>query len=251
MRENRETWLNMVFELEGGFVNRADDPGLATNMGITQATLEDWRGGPVTENDVKSLTRDEATEIYLARYWNVVRGDQLPSGIDLYVADTAVLQGPMRAAKLLQKVVATNVDGFIGNKTIEAARVRNNLETLLNMHDARMTFLAGLPHWDTFGRGWTNRCNRVLQASRAKIESRPILAEMLPSQTALGGVTAAIGGVIALWPQIEPVIRAGTTHAQDIAGQTGPEGTVAAVMAFGGGLYALWCRYRDWRTGAR
>ncbi len=74
---------------------------------------------------------------------------------------------------------------------------------------------------------------------------------MIPSQTALGGVAAAAGGLIALWPHIEPAFRSGTSHAQEIAAMQGPEGMVAAAVSIAGGLYAAWCRYRDWRTGAR
>lgn len=251
MIENRKVWLEANFAREGGFVNHPEDNGGPTNMGITIGTLSDWRGKKVTIDDVRELSRDTAADIYMARYWNAVRGDQLPSGLDIYVADIAVNSGPSRAAKLLQGVVHTEADGFIGPKTIEACRGANTRDVLDALDIARREFLLGLDDWKTFGDGWTNRCNIMLALARSKVQARPVLAEMLPSQTALGGIGATLGGIIALWPQIEPVIRSGTTQAQEIAAMQGPQGMVAALMAIGGGLYAVWCRYRDWRTGAR
>ena len=45
------------------------DPGGATNMGITQADLKRWRQHDVTKEDVRSLTHDEAMQIFKAFYW--------------------------------------------------------------------------------------------------------------------------------------------------------------------------------------
>ena len=38
------------------------DPGGATNMGITRATLAAWRGHAVSKDEVLSLERDEAED---------------------------------------------------------------------------------------------------------------------------------------------------------------------------------------------
>src|SRR5690606_5273554 len=67
-----------ILASEGGYVDHPDDPGGATNMGITIGRLSAWRGRKVTKQEVKNLTRGEALEIYKACYWDVVRGDDLP-----------------------------------------------------------------------------------------------------------------------------------------------------------------------------
>jgi lysozyme family protein len=255
MIENRRAWLDKLLSpsIEGGYVNDPQDSGGATNLGITARTLGVWRklGRDATEEEVRSVSQDEAEGIALALYWNAMRGDQLPAGIDIYAADFAFNSGPGNASRKLQELVNTKVDDFVGDKTIAAVRARQPLDLLLEYHEARMDFLQSLSNWERFGKGWTNRCTVMLKLARSRVQARPVLAEMVPSQTALGGVAAAAGGLFALWPHIEPALRSGTTHAQEIAAMQGPEGMVAAAVSVAGGLYAAWCRYRDWRTGAR
>jgi lysozyme family protein len=167
-------------------------------MGVTINTLSDWRGEECHPEDVAQLTKEEASSIFLSRYWQVVRGDQLPSGLDCYIADTAVNSGPARAAKILQKLVGTESDGFVGPLTLEAVRKRNPLKLLLDYHAARMDFLLGLKTWDTFGRGWTARCNRVFAVSKDKVQANPTVADAITStiaQSSAAGTVAGVGGL--------------------------------------------------------
>ncbi len=91
-------------------------------MGITHLTLASWRGRPVTKDDVRVLSRAEAAEIYRARYWNAIAGDDLPAGLDLATFDYAVNSGPSRAVQTIQGLVAADVDGRIGPKSLAAIR---------------------------------------------------------------------------------------------------------------------------------
>jgi lysozyme family protein len=209
MIENRLVWLENVLKVEGGYVNDPNDKGGPTNFGITLATLRDWRGEDCSIEDVVQLTESEASDIYMSRYWSVMRGDQLPGGVDIYACDTAVNSGPGRAAKLLQAIVDTKVDSFIGPKTIEAIRKQDPLQLLLNYHASRMEFLMDLASWDRFGRGWTNRCSKMLTLARSKIRTRPGLDEAKGSaiiKTAVvgvGGTVAASGGIVTQYgPQL-------------------------------------------------
>lgn len=93
-RETFAACLSETLAHEGGYVDHPKDPGGATNMGITQAALSDWRDRPVSRFEVRTLTRVEADAIYRARYWNAVRGDDLPPGLDLVAFDGAVNSGP-------------------------------------------------------------------------------------------------------------------------------------------------------------
>lgn len=102
---NFERALAHVLAFEGGFVNHPLDPGGATNLGITRAMLARARGRPVTVAHVRALTRAEAASIYRRFYWNAVRADDLPGGLDLAVFDLAVNAGPTRAARLLQRTL--------------------------------------------------------------------------------------------------------------------------------------------------
>ena len=153
--------MEVVFVQEGGFSDNPKDPGGATNLGITKATLEDWRGKPVTVDDVKNLTKDEAREIYRARYWNPLDCDALPGGVDLVVFDFGVNAGPSRSAKTLQKIVGVTQDGSIGPITIAAVGALAAADLIRTFSQRRLEFYRGLATWDTFGKGWTNRVNAV------------------------------------------------------------------------------------------
>jgi lysozyme family protein len=156
-----ETSLAHVLKHEGGFVDHPADPGGATNMGITRATLARARNRPVTAADVRALTRAEASSIYRRFYWNPVRADDLPAGLDHAVFDLAVNSGPGRAAKLLQRVVGVAQDGTIGPATIDAARRASPAETIRALQRERLAFLQGLATWPVFGRGWRSRVASV------------------------------------------------------------------------------------------
>jgi lysozyme family protein len=146
-----------VLAQEGGYANHPADPGGATKFGITQATLAAARGRPVSVEDVKALTRVEAAAIYRRAYWDAMRADDLPAGLDLAVFDLAVNSGPPRAARLLQAVLGVPVDGIIGPVTLAAARAANPADAIRTLIRARLGFLARLGLWPVFGRGWRRR----------------------------------------------------------------------------------------------
>jgi lysozyme family protein len=165
MQYNFDRALMLVLQCEGGYVDHPRDPGGATNKGITLATLSAWRGKPCTKTDVKNLTTEEAKQIYRAKYWNNVRADELPSGVDYVVFDYAVNSGISRSAKALQTLVGTTADGVIGPFTVKAVEryvEQNGAErTIQNLCDRRLSWLKTLPTWVTFGRGWKNRVEKV------------------------------------------------------------------------------------------
>lgn len=160
-RSNFDACMAEVFRHEGGFVNHPRDPGGATNLGVTHATLRAWRGRPVSVEDVRNLSRDEAKAIYRARYWDAVRGDELPVGLDLVTFDPAVNSGPARGARWLQKALGVTADGRVGPITVDAAQQAAPVATIKDACKRRMGFLRGLRTWDAFGRGWSRRVASV------------------------------------------------------------------------------------------
>jgi lysozyme family protein len=150
---------------EGGYVDHPDDPGGATNLGITHETLAAWRGKPVTKMDVRDITLAEAAAIYHARYWLPIRGDALPQGVDLAVFDFSVNSGPGRAVKCLQSVLGITQDGAVGPMTLAAIGRASPAALVMDLCDARMRFLRGLKTWPTFGKGWTKRVAAVEAAA--------------------------------------------------------------------------------------
>jgi lysozyme family protein len=153
--------LAAVLRHEGGFVNHKDDPGGMTNLGVTRKVWEAWTKIPANEADMRALTIDNVKPLYKARYWDAVRGDELPAGVDYCVFDAAVNSGPTRSAMLLQKALGVSVDGVIGPKTIQAAKVAPPGGLIDALCAKRMEHLRSLPHFRTFGAGWTRRVNEV------------------------------------------------------------------------------------------
>ena len=122
--------MAFVFSAEGGYVDDPLDPGGATNLGITLAELSHWRHTAVTKDDVKSLSKTEAANIYRTNYWNATRCSDLPAGVDLMVFDAAVNMGNGRSARFLQQAVGADQDGSIGPNTL-AAVAAIDAETLI------------------------------------------------------------------------------------------------------------------------
>ena len=115
---------------EGGYVKDPDDPGGATNHGVTIHTMRrlglDLTGdGQVTTADVRRLTRDQAVGIFIEHYFIRPRIDDLPTPLQPSVFDMYVNAGA-NAVKILQRLLRQMgfdiaVDGAIGPKTIAAA----------------------------------------------------------------------------------------------------------------------------------
>ncbi|MTD99112.1 peptidoglycan-binding protein [Paracoccus sp. YIM 132242] len=115
---------------EGGYVNDPDDPGGATNYGVTVGTMKslglDLNGdGRVDAADVRMLTRAQAQQIFVDHYFRRPRLAELPDAVQASVFDMYVNAGT-NAVKILQRLVArmgfaASADGVVGPRTIAAA----------------------------------------------------------------------------------------------------------------------------------
>jgi lysozyme family protein len=116
---------------EGGFVDDPDDPGGATNFGVTIHTMRrlglDLTGdGAIDAADVRALTRAQAVDIFIEHYWRKPRIDTLPEPLQAPVFDMYVNAGP-NAVRVLQRLLIEmgydiDVDGAIGPQTVRAAQ---------------------------------------------------------------------------------------------------------------------------------
>ena len=166
MKHNWEEALAHVLKYEGGYVNHKDDPGGRTNLGVTQRVWEEWTGKPATEADMRSLTVEMVSPLYKKRYWDAVRGDDLPSGVDLCVFDCAVNAGVGRASKFLQQAVGVLADGQIGPKTIAAVTSKPADEVIEAFCNLREAHYKSLSTFAMFGKGWMNRLGSVEAESK-------------------------------------------------------------------------------------
>lgn len=156
---NFDQAFDELLKHEGGFVNHADDPGGATRYGITEAVAREvgYRG------DMRDLPLDLAKRIYRERYWNEVRADELPAAVRYAVFDAAVNSGVRQAVRWLQRAVDVEVDGLIGPRTLAAVQARNPEALLRRLLAQRLTFMAALPTWPAFGRGWARRIAALME----------------------------------------------------------------------------------------
>jgi lysozyme family protein len=161
MKDNFEQCLALVLKHEGGFVNHPKDPGGMTNLGVTKKVWEEYVGHPVDEAAMRALGPQDVSPLYKQNYWDKIKGDELPRGVDYACFDLAVNSGVGRAAKTLQKAVGANPDGVIGRATLDAVASSNPRDLATQICDIRLAFLQGLPTFGTFGKGWTRRVEEV------------------------------------------------------------------------------------------
>ena len=157
MNKNYDKCLKTILHHEGGYVNHPEDPGGETNLGVTKRVYQEWGG----TKDMKDLTFDDVAPIYKKNYWDKMKCDDLPSGLDLCVFDFGVNAGPGRAAKYLQTLIGTVADGGIGPNTLAKLKEYTDKtgvkETITNYQNDRQSYYEKLSTFKTFGRGWTRR----------------------------------------------------------------------------------------------
>lgn len=157
-----------VLKHEGGFVDDPDDPGGATNHGVTQRVYDQWRaarGDP--PRSVAVIADDEVWTIYKELYWLPARCGDLPAPLDLVHFDTAVNCGVDAAVRILQTALGVVVDGAVGPKTIEVAQASDRWRTIgryVNGRLSRYMMLAQMrPPMAKFLHGWLRRVGDLLR----------------------------------------------------------------------------------------
>ena len=169
MKENFSKSLAFVLDDEKGYINDPSDRGGETNMGISK------KAHP--QEDIKNLTLERATEIYHAEYWMPIKGDELPSGVDYVVFDSAVNHGPGTAVKFLQKaanrmMAGLTVDGIIGSKTLDMVKHNGSIliTDILRERDIFYSKIVAIdPTQERFMRGWRNRLSQVTVNARTLV----------------------------------------------------------------------------------
>lgn len=166
--QNSQQIIDAIIRREGGFVNHAADRGGATNYGITQQTLAEYRGHPVSVDDVRNLTADEARRIYADRYITRPSFDRIahPAMMGLAV-DCAVNHGPDRAARWLQQAAGVAVDGAVGPVTLAAVNGADGAYLYRHVLAERCRFYGSLvtrdPSQAAFAAGWAVRLAEFIE----------------------------------------------------------------------------------------
>lgn len=152
--------LDFVLKWEGGFSNHPNDPGGATNCGVTQKTYDIYRKKKkLALQSVKKISPLEVVDVYDKLFWEPIKGDDLKEDVAIALFDWAVNTGVRRAIKHFQLALLVKEDGVMGPITLKAANdcSKNQLKMFLNIRE-RFYKKQNKP---MFLRGWLNRLNAL------------------------------------------------------------------------------------------
>lgn len=158
----------ILFKWEGGFSDDPADRGGETNMGVTLAT---WRqvgydkdgDGDIDGNDIRILSVEDATMILKKYYWDRWRADEIINqSVANILVDWVWCSGKWGIV-IPQKILGVKADGIVGEKTIEKINLVNPFKLLIEIYNARVSFIKNIikkdPSQKKFEAGWMNRLN--------------------------------------------------------------------------------------------
>jgi Glycosyl hydrolase 108 len=130
---------------EGGNDDDPRDPGGRTSRGILQREWDVWRRGhPGLPADVWRAPQNQVEAIYRQNYWNALRCDDLPAGVDYAVFDYGVIDHGV----LLQHVKA-------GGRRRDVHYSKGDLKCLLEWARTKHGDLMPIGLFIPFDQGWT------------------------------------------------------------------------------------------------
>jgi len=125
--------VDLVLQLEGGYVNDPRDPGGETKYGISKRSYPDV--------DIAALTREDAIAIYHRDFWMPVASVVADPQMRMLVFDSAVNHGLSRALEWYDE--HPTINDFLAH---------------------RVFFYTELTRlWPTYGRGWMRRVAHVIE----------------------------------------------------------------------------------------
>jgi lysozyme family protein len=190
---NFDDAVKFVLEHEGGYVHNQNDPGGATNFGISSRFLNVARLDPdfrrildlnrndyIDPEEIAKMNEEQAKKIYEDFFWNKYNYEKIIcQKIANKIFDLAVNIGPNRAHKIAQE--ATNkvrfeknlkqikdseylkIDGILGKKTIKMINECNSYNLLLKIKELAQEYYKDIVKKNLklkiFLKGWLRRAN--------------------------------------------------------------------------------------------
>ncbi|WP_417292767.1 glycoside hydrolase family 108 protein [Desulfovibrio porci] len=157
------------------YTNDPRDAGGPTRWGMAlnynRDIMPDKDGnGVIDAADVKQLTEADALAMYEKRYWRPGIKPEYPDALAFMLADMMLNPGPGATPRLLQKSLnacgqKVDVDGDIGGQTLAAVASVDLVSLLRALADQRLAYYRSRPRFPVYGRGWTSRTRRCLEAA--------------------------------------------------------------------------------------
>lgn len=168
----------VIAQWEGNLSMDPNDPGnwyhgqlFGSMHGVTADTLEAFMHRPVTREDVKSVTLDEAADIAVAHFYHpdLSQLDWSPAVANLL--DFEWGSGETQTVKNLQRLCGAAPDGVMGPATVAAFNAWQSAQhpnaARLAVYQMRIDFykmLGQQPRFAQYVQGW---CNRAAWAANA------------------------------------------------------------------------------------
>jgi len=178
---NFDSAIALILKNEGGYQNHPNDKGnynsrkqlVGTKYGISAPVLEQWKGFPVQEMDMRNLSQAEAKEIYKKNYWYGIKGNDIQDQDNAEIIfDHAVNAGVGGAGKLVQSTLNTlgknlAVDGAIGANTLHALNTVDPNRFFDKFKQFRIDYYSSISRGSNsvFAKGWIKR---VLEFEKKK-----------------------------------------------------------------------------------
>lgn len=160
-----------ILSWEGGFINHPNDPGGATNRGVTIGT---WRqvgydkdgDGDIDVDDLKLITEADAiNRVMRPHYWNRWKADQIKSQSVANICVDWVWASGKNGITGVQKILGVKVDGVVGEKTLAALNAQDPAALFDHIHRARARFIEDIikkrPASAVFRNGWLRRLDYI------------------------------------------------------------------------------------------
>jgi lysozyme family protein len=177
-----------ALKFEGGYQKLSSDPGnynskgelVGTNLGISAKAYESWINRPPTEQDMRAITKEIATKIFKAWYWDAVRASEIHSqAVAENIVDHAINAGPGRIGKIVQEILNKYfnrnlvVDGAIGYQTVVAINEVNPTKLFKRISQFRLDYYEAINNneWIDI---WRNRVVSLAKKFSISIEKKKV-----------------------------------------------------------------------------
>lgn len=165
-----EPLAEYILSFEGGFSNHPNDKGGATNMGVTIST---WKAqgydkdgdGDIDIQDLKKITKKDATDIMKKNFWNRWRADEIKDQSIANLLVDWVWSSGMNGIKIPQEMLGVKADGIVGPKTIAALNSQIPFYFFEKLKQRRRQYIDRIcinnPAKKCFMAGWYRRLNAI------------------------------------------------------------------------------------------
>lgn len=157
-----EKLMPFIHKWEGGYSNHPNDKGGCTMKGITISTFRKYYGKEKTCNDLKNIKDGEWLYIFEKGYWNPCKANEINNqSVANIIVDWAWHCGVKTVIKKIQKLLGVEIDGVIGNQTINAINSKKQDELFNSIYNEREKYYYNIcsnnPSQKVFLKGWLNR----------------------------------------------------------------------------------------------